>query len=471
MDQFDHENYEKLLKSLTINSRAVITELATLAEQNVDKAQEICDMIETRIKKALPQHKLYVMYLLDSICKNIGSPYNLLFAKNLFKVFTETYTVVPDTATRQNLINLFKTWTTAKTGTGSPLFPVELIKKIEKFIINATSINNSNNDFSQNSTANIASGAVAGSNTFFKINLARLTPDMLLREARVLLTYNINIDNAIEKLDIEDNWLNEKDKKVLSEMEIRRNQLVWSINDLTDKIVTFLSRREDFDKNFFHNSFVGIRRVLDDQSFILNEIKKRISPKLRLRKLKEDMKKSRVIHKQEFEEFFKLLDVEIDLDPKGNHDNTLSVNVLGKINGNLSIESDPFASTNKSDPFASDFDDFGDDNDDELTNLLGFDIGSFGSSSPSSSLFDSTQQGGSVEEDPYVIDDVEDFKIKSPTPINYQTGQDAEDDDDYVPYEPIIIKSPTRTIPLKSSLKRQQEAVAFNNAKRVRFEV
>lgn len=477
MEQFDHDYYQKLLQSLTINSRAVITELATIAEQNVEKAQEISDMVEIRIKKALPQHKLYGMYLLDSICKNIGSPYNLIFAKNLYRVFTETYTFVADTTTRQNLINLFKTWTNAKTGTGLPLFPQELIKKIEKFIINATSIPNggNGNNFSQNSTSNIASGAVAGNTTFNNINLARLTPDMLLREARVLLTYIINLDNGIAKLDIPTDWLSEKDLKTLENLEIKRNQLVWNINDLTDRITGFLSKREDFDKSYFHNGFVTIRRELDEQSYTQNDIIKRVAPKLKARQKRIDLKRQRLKNHQQYDEFFNFIDNEDPKEKNGmnggstNGDATelkwdeTNVNDIGS-NWEQELESD-----NKANPLGFDFNTFDfDTKDEKAKNLLGIDIADFSLSNEKDETSSKEQENKPLADDPYIVEDDSDdeLRIKSPTPMNYQTGQDADDDDaDYIPYEP-----PMPTVPLKSSLKRKQE-VSSNVEKRVRFDV
>lgn len=76
------------------------------------------------------------MYLLDSISKNVGSPYTTLFGLNLYKVFTQAYSLVPD-GIRQKMYELFQTW--KQTASGSMLFASEPMKKIDNFLINARS--------------------------------------------------------------------------------------------------------------------------------------------------------------------------------------------------------------------------------------------------------------------------------------------------------------------------------------------
>lgn len=240
-EPFNPDYYQHLLSSLTLNSRTLITELTTIAERNTDQASEIVDIIEERIKKCLPQYKLFTVYLLDSICKNIGNPYNLLFGSRLYKIFTETYLVVTDTPTRQNLINLFKTWTNGRTNSGLELFPAKVIQRIEQFIIRATSISQTNQP---------------------SLPL-KLTPDMLLREGNCLLQYIIVLNGELEKLP----QTNEKLKEFVDANNRIRNNVISAINNVSDSILS--NSKQEFENNVtsYHTDLQGARKVMDDQSF------------------------------------------------------------------------------------------------------------------------------------------------------------------------------------------------------------
>lgn len=240
-EPFNPDYYQHLLSSLTLNSRTLITELTTIAERSTDQASEIVDIIEERIKKCLPQYKLFTVYLLDSICKNIGNPYNLLFGSRLYKIFTETYLVVTDTPTRQNLINLFKTWSNGRTNSGLELFPAKVIQKIEQFIIRATSISQTNQP---------------------SLPL-KLTPDMLLREGNCLLQYIIVLNGELEKLP----QTNEKVKEFVDANNRIRNNVISVINNVSDSILS--NSKQEFENNVtsYHTDLQGARKVMDDQSF------------------------------------------------------------------------------------------------------------------------------------------------------------------------------------------------------------
>ena len=60
------------------------------------------------------------MYLMDSICKNIGSPYTELWAPRVATLFLESYRVV-DQPTKRRMEELLATWRAAGPG-GGPLF-------------------------------------------------------------------------------------------------------------------------------------------------------------------------------------------------------------------------------------------------------------------------------------------------------------------------------------------------------------
>ncbi|CDK27667.1 unnamed protein product [Kuraishia capsulata CBS 1993] len=136
------EDYSKSLTSLTFNSRPIIQNLTIIAQENVHAAEYIAKAIERQIAKAVPSQKLFSFYLLDSVSKNVGSPYNILFGQNLFKIFTEAYVLVND-ENRKKFIGLFKTWKSAVTEAGLPLFPEDQIGQIESFLEKATRRNRS----------------------------------------------------------------------------------------------------------------------------------------------------------------------------------------------------------------------------------------------------------------------------------------------------------------------------------------
>lgn len=150
-EEFGNKYYDSL-QELTFNSRPIIESRTLIAQDNSIYASEIVSAIEKRIEKAIPNQKLFSIYLLDSISKNVGLPYTALFSKSLLKTFTRTYSLVDD-PTRIKLIKLFKTWKVPTSLTGLPLFDSRQLDQIEQFLIKATAGNtvNSNSNNSSNS--------------------------------------------------------------------------------------------------------------------------------------------------------------------------------------------------------------------------------------------------------------------------------------------------------------------------------
>ncbi|RLV96695.1 hypothetical protein JA1_000096 [Spathaspora sp. JA1] len=133
------ESYEQALGELTFNSRPIIDNLTTIAKENPSVADGIIDIITTRIRKAIPHHKLFALYLLDSVCKTIGNPYNILVGYDVYNLFITVWMVVDD-ATRQRLTALFETWKISKVrgNPGEGLFPRDQLDKIEGFLKKAS---------------------------------------------------------------------------------------------------------------------------------------------------------------------------------------------------------------------------------------------------------------------------------------------------------------------------------------------
>ncbi|KAK1875209.1 Pre-mRNA cleavage complex 2 protein Pcf11 [Dissostichus eleginoides] len=97
------------LEDLTFNSKPHINMLTILAEENLHFAKEIVAIIEAQISKALSAEKLPVLYLVDSIVKNVGGEYLAVFAKNLITSFICVFEKV-DENTRKSLFKLRSTW-------------------------------------------------------------------------------------------------------------------------------------------------------------------------------------------------------------------------------------------------------------------------------------------------------------------------------------------------------------------------
>lgn len=131
------EDYDASIKELTFNSRPIIQSLTDIAKENTDVADGILNVITNRIYKCIPEQKLFALYLLDSICKTVGNPYNILVGDDIFKLFSHVYLLVNDNV-RVKLSNLFETWKLTKSkGTALPLFPKEQTDKIENFLAQA----------------------------------------------------------------------------------------------------------------------------------------------------------------------------------------------------------------------------------------------------------------------------------------------------------------------------------------------
>ena len=97
------QDYLSSLQELTFNSRIIISNLTVIAQENINAAQAITKAIEEHLIKCSPAYKLPALYLVDSICKNIGTPYTIFFGLNLFKTFTDTYMLVPEMVRKENV--------------------------------------------------------------------------------------------------------------------------------------------------------------------------------------------------------------------------------------------------------------------------------------------------------------------------------------------------------------------------------
>ncbi|KAL5012400.1 hypothetical protein ScPMuIL_010951 [Solemya velum] len=104
------EEYESSLAELTFNSKPQINMLTMLAEDHEQHASHIVKVIEERIEKMDSKKKLPLLYLIDSIIKNLQSTnYPRLFSQNIVTTFSGVFEKV-DEKTRQSMYKLRQTW-------------------------------------------------------------------------------------------------------------------------------------------------------------------------------------------------------------------------------------------------------------------------------------------------------------------------------------------------------------------------
>ncbi|KIW99517.1 uncharacterized protein Z518_11256 [Rhinocladiella mackenziei CBS 650.93] len=118
------EDYKVSLEDLMTNDRYQISNLTLIAKENVEHAEAISRVLQNHINRAPPSRKLPALYVLDSIAKNVGSPYTVYFGRNLHQIFMHAYSQV-DGPIRRKLEEMLKTWREPVPGSTSPttVFP------------------------------------------------------------------------------------------------------------------------------------------------------------------------------------------------------------------------------------------------------------------------------------------------------------------------------------------------------------
>lgn len=158
-------DFEDALKDLQRPDKFAIENITNVARESTEHAQAISRVLENHIKtvrrlyhvthhtptfpclatthvlttlQTAPSRKLPALYVLDSIIKNVGTPYTVYLARNLYSTFMEAYTLV-DGTTRRQMDNLLKTWKEPVPGTHDhrPVFEPETVRPIENALIKA----------------------------------------------------------------------------------------------------------------------------------------------------------------------------------------------------------------------------------------------------------------------------------------------------------------------------------------------
>ncbi|CCU82403.1 mRNA cleavage factor complex component Pcf11 [Blumeria hordei DH14] len=132
------EDYRIALEALTLNSRYEISNLTVIAKENTEHALAISEALKDHIKTTSPQKKLPSFYVLDSVVKNVGTPYTLFFGRQLYTTFMEAYALV-DNNVRRKMDEMLKTWKEPVPGSMDtrPVFPPEVTRPIENALIKA----------------------------------------------------------------------------------------------------------------------------------------------------------------------------------------------------------------------------------------------------------------------------------------------------------------------------------------------
>ncbi|ALC41827.1 Pcf11 [Drosophila busckii] len=103
------EEYLSSLTDLNCNSKPLINMLTMLAEENINYAQVIVRVVEFHISQVPAEFKLPILYLIDSIIKNVKSSYVQMFGQCIVNIFTSTFESVPEKV-RERMYQLRQTW-------------------------------------------------------------------------------------------------------------------------------------------------------------------------------------------------------------------------------------------------------------------------------------------------------------------------------------------------------------------------
>jgi pre-mRNA cleavage complex 2 protein Pcf11 len=96
---------------------------------------------EANLDKVPPARTLPALYVLDSVVKNVPTPYALYFGPKLYSIFMGAYTKV-DNGTRRKMDEMLKTWKEPVPGSIStkPVFPLEQVRPIENALMAARNV-------------------------------------------------------------------------------------------------------------------------------------------------------------------------------------------------------------------------------------------------------------------------------------------------------------------------------------------
>ncbi|XP_055694535.1 uncharacterized protein LOC129796532 isoform X2 [Lutzomyia longipalpis] len=103
------EEYMSSLADLNVNSKPLINMLTIIAEENIEHAEVIVKAVEQHLTKVSADVKLPVLYLIDSIVKNVGGEYKALFSQYIVNMFCGVFEKVNEKL-REKMFALRQTW-------------------------------------------------------------------------------------------------------------------------------------------------------------------------------------------------------------------------------------------------------------------------------------------------------------------------------------------------------------------------
>ncbi|KAI0397155.1 hypothetical protein F5Y17DRAFT_416478 [Xylariaceae sp. FL0594] len=130
------KDFREALEDIQTIGRPEISNLTIIARENIEHALAISGALVDHIKRAAPHKKLPPLYVLDSIAKNVGTPYTLFFSRKLYQTYMDAYAMV-DMPTRRKLEEMLKTWKEPVPGSidTRPVFPPDVVRPIENALI------------------------------------------------------------------------------------------------------------------------------------------------------------------------------------------------------------------------------------------------------------------------------------------------------------------------------------------------
>ncbi|CAI5756471.1 unnamed protein product [Candida verbasci] len=300
------EDFTKEVNNVT-NKSSQIHKLTNYAQNHIDESKEIVELVQRKIESSI-KNKLNYLYLMDSMCKVIGNPYDILFEDKLKGIFINSYQLSNE-AVRESLVQLLNTWKGIGRRDGKRTFTPQVLDSIDSFIRKSREVKRSNKIQS-------FAGNNYGTNTtrFQQLRFEGL--EML----KFIIHLNYNLDKFVKEFH---KFLPDKCKKKIAEMEVSRNNIVGQVNYVLgelggnneDPSATMTLNQFNIQYNEFKAIFNECTKTLSEDN--INQMKFLDETRLLCHKVrwKYDIKLKKLQNKRNLEEFFEKNKVYLDYQP------------------------------------------------------------------------------------------------------------------------------------------------------------